>query len=253
MIFYFSGTGNSLYVAQKLHESDKSELIDIAQALQEKRFQYEVKGAEKIGFVFPVYFYGLPSLVVDFVEQFTLKGSQPFIYSVITCGGSIGNADKMLGNMLKEKGLLLNSSFSVKMPSNYTMMYEAPNPAKQENMLQAAQEEIAKIRQYLEVRKEGDFAFHGYLGLLSGLAYHTYGMMRKTGKFYATADCNNCGLCEKLCPSQVIHIQDGKPEWIRKKCSHCAGCINRCPEQAIQYGKATIKRRRYVNPHVEFS
>ncbi len=41
MIFCFSGTGNSLYVAQKLCESE--EIIDMPDAMDKKRFKYEVK------------------------------------------------------------------------------------------------------------------------------------------------------------------------------------------------------------------
>lgn len=94
MIFYFSGTGNSLYVARKLQEIDGSELIDIADALNKKRFNYNVKENEKIGFIFPVYFYGLPNLVTEFVDKLKIESDkEPFIYSVITCGSAIGNAD----------------------------------------------------------------------------------------------------------------------------------------------------------------
>ncbi|MGI5933052.1 MAG: 4Fe-4S dicluster domain-containing protein, partial [Eubacterium sp.] len=31
-------------------------------------------------------------------------------------------------------------------------------------------------------------------------------------------------------------------------CTKCSACINRCPVQAIQYGKRTKKRPRYVHP-----
>ena len=69
MIFYFSGTGNSLYAAQKLHEAEKGELIDMAGALNEKRFEYELSEGEKVGIVFPVYFYGLPTIVAEFMDN----------------------------------------------------------------------------------------------------------------------------------------------------------------------------------------
>lgn len=254
MIFYFSGTGNSLYVAQKLFENDDTELVDIAEALHEKRFEYEVKDDEKIGFVFPVYFYGLPSLVSEFVDNLTIKNnSKPFIYSVITCGGSIGNADKMLRKLLKKRNLELTSSFSVLMPSNYTMMYDVPTTEEQNLILQDAEKEIEKIAKLIETDKKGNFAFHGYFSIFTPIVYPIYGIYRKTKNFYATEDCNNCGLCEEMCPSEVIQIKNGNPVWIGEKCSHCSMCINHCPQRAIQYGNSTIKRGRYVNPNVKVS
>ena len=139
MIFYFSGTGNSLYVAQKLHEADGEELIDMAGALKEKRFKYEVAEGEKIGIVFPVYFYGLPTIAAEFIGQLVIESSaNPFIYTVITCGGSIGSADKMLANLLKQNNLELNSAFSVEMPSNYVIMYDVPDNEKQNITLDSA-------------------------------------------------------------------------------------------------------------------
>lgn len=254
MIFYFSGTGNSLYVAQKLSKNDGSKLIDITKATREKNFVYEVKDAEKIGFVFPVYFYGLPTLVNEFVDQMTIKGdSKPFIYSIITCGGSIGNADKMLKKLLEKKNQQLSCSFSVLMPSNYTMMYDVPTKEEQNLVLQNAEKEIKKIIETLKTGKKGNFAFHGYLSLFTPILYPIYGIYRKTKKFYATEDCNNCGSCAEMCASDVIQIKNGTPIWIGEKCSHCSACINRCPTKAIQYGNSTIKRGRYVNPNVEFS
>ena len=151
MIFYFSGTGNSLYVAKKLYENNGSQLVDIAEAIHEKRFKYKVQKDEKIGFVFPVYFYGLPTVVSEFIDQLTIKSeSNPFIYTVITCAGSIGNADKMLGKLLRKRNLELNSSFSVIMPNNYNIMSNVPDREKQNIILQNAEKEIEEIAKLLK-------------------------------------------------------------------------------------------------------
>lgn len=258
MIFYFSGTGNSLYVAQNLHENESGELIDLTDAMNESRFKYKVKDDEKVGFVFPVHFFGLPTIVSDFVSQLTIEGnSNPFAYTVITCGGSIGNADKLLGKQLKKRNLQLNSSFSIKMPKNYVMMYDVLDKEEQNLALQNAEEQIEKIVELLKDNKKGTFVFDrgpAILALiLTPFSHRLSGIRRKTGNFYTTDKCTSCGLCEEICPSKVINIVSGRPEWIKEKCSHCTACINRCPEQAIQYGNSTEKRGRYVNPNVEFN
>ena len=254
MIFYFSGTGNSLYVAQKLQENDGSELIDMADALNKKQFNYKVKGNEKIGFIFPVYFYGLPNLVAEFVDQLKIESdSNPFIYSVITCGSAIGNADKMLEKKLKQKELQLDSSFSIAMPSNYVIMYDPADKEKQELTLQNAEKEIINVTGLLETNEKGNFSEHGLMAIISPIAYPIYGFYRKTKNFNVEGSCNSCGLCEEICPSRIIKLKSGKPVWIEDKCSHCCACINRCPALAIQYGNSTLKRGRYINPNVKFS
>lgn len=255
MIFYFSGTGNSLYVAQRLHENECGELIDIADARNKKSFKYKVTGQEKIGFVFPVYFLGLPTVVSKFIDQLIIESDEkPFIYTVITCGGSLGNADKMLAKRLKQRNLQLNSAFSIQMPSNYVMMYDVPAREEQNLTLQSAEKQIDKIVGLLKVNEKGDFVSHrGYLAPMTPLLYRIYGIYRNTKKFYATDACTSCGLCEEICPSRVIQLTSGKPEWTKEKCSHCSACINRCPAKEIQYGDSTKNRGRYVNPNVKFA
>jgi len=255
MIFYFSGTGNSLYVAQKLHEASGGELIDMAGALSEKCFKYKVKDGEKIGIIFPVYFLGLPTVVSEFIDNLKIESSaKSFVYTVITCGGSLGNADKMLAKRLKQRNIQLNNAFSIEMPGNYVIMYDVPNREEQDLTLQSAEKQIEKIVGLLEVNKKGNFVSNrGYFASLTPLAYKIYGIYRKTKKFYATDACTTCGLCEEICPSRTIQISSGRPKWINEKCSHCSACINRCPTEAIQYGNATKKRGRYVNPNVNFS
>ena len=254
MIFYFSGTGNSFYVAERLHESENRELINIADAVNEKQFKYSVADGEKVGIVFPVYFWGLPTIVSEFISHLTIENpGKPFIYTVITCGSAIGNAGKMLSKLLKERGLQLDSVFSVKMPDNYVMMFTLADEKKQNLTLQSAEKEIKKIAEHLKANEKNDFSNRGHFAPLTPLAYKLYGIYRKTKKFYATDKCTNCGLCEKICPSKAIEMTSKKPEWVKEKCSHCTACINRCPTKAIQYGNSTEKRERYTNPNVNFT
>jgi len=264
MIFYFTGTGNSLYVAKKIQESEGGELIDMGIALNEKKFHYKIEKGEKIGLVFPVYFMGLPPIVAEFVKQLNLETNEtPFIYTVITCAVLVGNADKDLTKLFESKNLQLNSSYSVKMPDNYVMVFEniiatmiaGHYYGKDINSaLDTAEKQIEELIESVKKEEKGYFAKQGFAPIptFSSLYYGFYGIIRNTKKFYATEKCTNCGQCERVCPSKVIQMKDGKPVWIKEKCSHCTACINRCPSQGIEYGKSTKKRERYLNPYIKF-
>ena len=257
MIFYFTGTGNSLYVGEKIQENGEK-LINMADALNKKKFNYKLEKGEKMGFMFPVYFWGLPTIVAEFVKKLKLETGEletsedPFIYTVITCGSFSRNADKDLEKLLKLKNLELNSSYSIKMPSNHIIMYNTPNKEEVNSSLELVENQIEKVIEDLKNNKRGSFANHGSFTIFSFFVYKLYGVFRKTSKFYVTEKCTNCGQCEKICSSQAIHIKEGTPKWIEKKCSHCTACINRCPSKAIEYGNSTKKRNRYVNPNVKF-
>ncbi|MCL2688176.1 MAG: EFR1 family ferrodoxin [Methanobrevibacter sp.] len=254
MIFYFTGTGNSLYVAKKIQKVDGGELVNIGQALNENNFSYTIEKGEKVGIVFPVYYWGLPTIVSEFVKKLKLETSEtPFIYTVITCGSFARNADNDLAKLLKSKNLELNSSYSVKMPSNYVMLYNTPNKEDTNLSLELADNQIEKLIEDVKNNKKGYFATHGPFTILGSFVYKTYGIFRKTKKFNVNEKCRSCGQCERICPSQAIHIKEGNPEWVKEKCSHCTACINRCPSKAIEYGNSTKKRGRYINPNVKFN
>lgn len=68
MIFYYTGTGNSLFAAKKLLKENES-LISMANAVNNNEYKYRLEAGEKLGFVFPVYFYTVPKLVETFVEK----------------------------------------------------------------------------------------------------------------------------------------------------------------------------------------
>ncbi len=244
MIFYFSGTGNSLYTAKKIADSLSEETVDIASAYKNKEFNYSFDDDDYLGFVFPVYFYGVPSIVKDFAKKFTASG-HPFIFSVITCGGSIAAADGMFEKAL---GLKINASYSVKMPDNYIPMYNVPSTLEAKERLEAADKNIDKIIPLLVKKQEKSISNNVKDRAQTLAMYAMYDPMRTTKKFYVTENCISCGKCATNCPVDAIQIKDGIPQWVSKKCVQCLACIHRCPTAAIQYGKSTEKRNRYVNP-----
>ena len=72
MIFYFTGTGNSQYVAQSLAREGER-VISIGECLRNGRFAFDVLGFEPVGIVCPVYFGGLPMAVVQFLDKLELS------------------------------------------------------------------------------------------------------------------------------------------------------------------------------------
>jgi NAD-dependent dihydropyrimidine dehydrogenase PreA subunit len=249
MIFYFSATGNSQFVAERLSIALNEQLIDIADVARKKEFIYQLAEGEKVGFIFPVYFYGVPTIVGDFVKQLKLEGiARPYIFSVITYGGYIGAADRQFSHMLIKSGHSSSISFSILMPNNYLLGYELPSPDEQADVLAGAETGLKEIVDAVRIRKTGGES-SGLAGrMTTAVSYPLYVHGRRTARFFAEDGCTGCALCERICPCGAIKMKDGRPEWVSKRCVRCLGCINRCPVAAIQYGSATKKRRRYVNP-----
>lgn len=53
MIFYFSGTGNTRWVAEQIAEALNEELLYIPDLIRMERFEFQLKENENIGFCFP--------------------------------------------------------------------------------------------------------------------------------------------------------------------------------------------------------
>ncbi|MDD6806868.1 MAG: EFR1 family ferrodoxin [Oscillospiraceae bacterium] len=253
MIFYFSGTGNSKFVASKIGEATNDELINIADVVKSNDFNFYIPDKERIGFVFPVYCWGVPSIVSEFAHKLNLSYSEkPYTFVIITCGGSIANASGMFEKMLSHTGLTVDAMYSHLMPDNYIPMY---NIASNEESLKRL-EEGNKILFEDIIPTINSYSKHEYKAssldvIQTAILYPTYIVLRNTSSFYTTDACTSCGVCESICPSDTIKIEDGKPVWKNKKCIKCLACIHRCPEKAIQHGKGTEKRNRYVHPELK--
>ena len=217
MIFYFTGTGNSLYAAQKLADGGE-EIVSIVEALRSKTFHYTLKEGEKLGFVFPVYFYTVSDPVLELVRHLTVENAS-FVYAVIPCGASIGAAGGFLKSELKKRGLELQRLDALV--------------------------ELASIKQAVDRREGNRITGSPIAGKIGLAAYHA---CMSTKAFYADEKCIGCGKCASICPSGAIEMVGGRPVWTKSKCLKCCGCLSRCPVSAIQYGKKTASRGRYVNP-----
>ena len=253
MIFYFSGTGNSAYAAQRLAKKLGGQTVDISDALREGKTTYVLEPGETVGFVMPVYFFGIPVILHAFLYalQFVTK-EQHYTYLVLTCGGKSGAAGDLFAGLMRDNAYALSAYYSVVMPDNYIVWYKAPTETKIRECLRAADQELDKICEDICIRMTGNCDRHrGPLpGIMTKVAYPIYKRGRKTAKFLATEACVGCGLCERLCSCEAIKLENRRPIWVEDQCVFCLSCINRCPQQAIQYGRHTVAHGRYQNPEV---
>lgn len=246
MIFYFSGTGNSRYVAEQIADATKDSLVSITKEELKKNTEYILQDGEKLGFVFPIYWWGMPTLVEEFIQKIKLiVKDNNYIYGVSTYGLQSHNGLIDLKKLLLKKGIHLHAVFEVKMVDNYVVAYDIAEKEKQETIYKNAEIKIEEV--ICEIVNEKQTKITDIIGTtIKPVIHNFYKMTDHRKKFYATDNCTSCGLCEKNCPCQAIVIENNSPVW-KENCSFCLKCIHSCPVQALQYGKGTIKRSRYLN------
>ena len=251
MIFYFTGTGNSQAAAQMLQQEGEK-LIAIGTSVKGKKYDYELAEGEALGFVFPVYFSGVPNIVEWFVRKLRLSGADPvFTYAVMTCGGAPAGADGMMEDLLKKKGIVLDRAYKLPMPENYFIMFPIPSEEEQDKILAAAEETMEEIKADILLGMNGmeekGIAYRSSkaVRLASRAVYAMYRKGRKTDKFWVDDQCVSCHACENRCPCGAIRLIDGVPTWVKDQCVMCLGCA-RCG--AIHYGNTDEKHGRYKHP-----
>lgn len=234
MIYYFSGTGNSKWVAERLASETSDVAVDLIGASVIPPIDNQT-----VGIIFPVHAWGVPEPVLAFVKK--LVGRPAFTYSVCTCGDEAGESMEKLNAIFH-----LDSMYSIAMPSNYIMGADVEPVDQIASKIVKAEEKFQTIAAQVITRQSTRDVNKGRLSWVkSNLANFGFNRFaRSTKPFHVTDRCSSCGLCAEICPTNTIKLVDGKPQW-HGNCCQCTACINRCPERAIEYGKSTAQRGRY--------
>ncbi|MCR3957109.1 MAG: EFR1 family ferrodoxin [Gudongella sp.] len=251
MIYYFSGTGNSLHLASIISRSLEQDLCFIPDELSRMKESgdYKVEPGDYLGLVFPVHAWGPPKIVLDLIDKMVISDNKPYVFSIATCAEEEGRTTEIIKRHLLGKGLILASAFTVIMPNSYILGYDAEPKEIVEEKLKAADLKAMEIIRSLQNREVGVFDTKpGSMPLIrSGIVNTVFKSFGRSNKrFSADDNCDGCELCQKICPLHSISVTD-RPTW-SGDCTMCLACLNRCPTHAIQYVKKTEDRGRYVHP-----
>ncbi len=258
MIFYFSATGNSKFTADKIANSISDKTVSIGNCVKSNNYDFDLKGQDFLGFVMPVYYWDVPSIVYEFLKRATFHNlsQNTYVFAIYTCGGEQGHTNSSLKKILNKKNIVLKSAYSIQFPDNCIMFFPCPNEETQKKILDSAEKQIEEITREIQT-KTNIFMLEKSGKLPSSLFHsiHSYfvSFSKRTKKFHATDECINCGLCEDVCPNENIRIVSNKPMWCYNNCIKCLACVHRCPVHAIEYGKMTVGKGRYINPNCDFS
>lgn len=246
MIFYFSGTGNSRHIADKLSHTLGERAVYMSENEISKNEIYEIAENERLGFVFPVYWYSIPTIVDKFIRQLKLSGyKNQYVYAIASYGIAAGNTMNRLIKLLDEKQVLVNGIFGVRMVDNYVVGYNVAKEDRQREINQKAEIEIDQIIGMIDVHATTEYIKKGGLAFATPITSYAYRRKDHTKKFHTTDSCTGCNQCVKDCPCNAIHLNNKSPEW-SGECTFCLKCLHSCKQSAIQYGRFTKHRDRYL-------
>ena len=249
-VFYFTGSGNSLAIARSLAEGlGETEVLPIAKSLG----GFEGTTEERIGIVSPVYSWGPPRMVAEFLKRFRTEPSQ-YVFAVSHCSGTYGATLRRIKRSLRSVGSRLSAGFVVR---------------HDVHVLQPGGDEIGVIRFAQRLNKvvpstfseredellhaigskvDHEIEVSNWTSAMFGQLMHPGAMMgfkRQDKGFTANDACVSCGICTRICPRKNIHLVDGRPTW-HQDCEACNACILWCPQTAIRLlGHAPTEPRHH--------
>lgn len=244
MIFCFSGTGNSRYIARRAAEALREQVTDLNAKIKAGDHSPIQTGRDVI-VITPTYAWRIPRIASDWLAQTELTGAER-VWFVMNCGSEIGNASQYNRRLAERKRLRYMGTAQIVMPENYIAMFAVPQAEEARKIVEKAEPTIAEV----VARLKNGQAFppprsNLYDRFMSAAVNPVfYRFIVKAAGFRATDSCTGCGQCVRRCPTNNIRLENGKPVW-GKECTHCMACICYCPAEAIEYGKKSLGKPRY--------
>ncbi len=246
LTFYFSGSGNTKWVAETLdrmlrengHESTLAavDAIDMAAFVQSMP-----AGFDSIGFAQPIYAADLPRIVRGSIRQFTeaARGRSAIpsgLFMINTFGYVNGHG------VFEARKQFRGTRFRVKQYLNIKMVNSAPrkhaDAQKRTKQDERRKQEAARRLSAFVKCLEGGRPYTGGLGpqllggklvraALRGAIRGNYRRMRVD-----MGVCTKCMLCVRDCPAQCIRYQE-QSFVFTEACEACMRCYHHCPVHAI--------------------
>ena len=245
IVFYFTGSGNSLYVAKHLSEKP----LSIPQVLQGDQFEFE---ADEIGFVFPDYQGKAPSIVQEFVQKVKLKAD--YMFTIITYGMDNCLVTELWEQYAAQYGIKFDYINVVLMQDVYLTMFDQD---QQRTLAAEKDEEIHIIRRVEDINSQRKWIYeftpeqHQRGEMLMNMVSRNP-IYPITSQALLRVDrnlCVGCGTCVDVCPKKCYSF-GSQGITNTGDCAYCLACANNCPQKAIKLVREPNPNARYRHPKI---
>lgn len=246
MVYYFSGQGNSRFVAEAIAAKLGQPTCRITRRAIDAALSSPAPDADRPNvWVFPVHAWGVPRAVETFIRNLAADtpgaAAGSVHHMVATCGDDIGRTDRFWARMIRARGWRVGGVFSVAMPNTYVCLpgFDVDPVDVARDKMRHATEEIASIASRIsDNRADGlRMVVAGSMPRIKSYIlrplFNAF-LMSPRGFRVDRDKCDGCAACAAVCPMGNITLDGGVPRW-RSDCTMCLACYHRCPHAAVAY------------------
>ncbi len=246
VMFYFSGTGNSKYLAELFSSKIGAGCHSIE---EETDFGRLIEYEETIGFCYPVYGSRVPRIMREFAIKFrdALKDKNVIIFC--TQMTFSGDGARAFTDLFSKNFFNVIYAEHFFMPNNIWNFFLLPQPSEKKikDMAENADTKMEAVCKNISagvIKKRGFNAFSRLLGLTQGAAWPGI-EDRAMRSVKIDSDCTKCRLCITICPMHNLELENSEIVG-HNNCTVCYRCVNQCPQQAITVMVHKKVKRQYM-------
>ena len=230
-VFYFTATGNSLAVAKKIG----GELISIPQIIDSDDLNFS---GESIGVVFPIFNWREPKMVRHFLDK--ARFDTPYLFAVGTYGNLPGAAMSTIQSRAKKNGYEFHYTNHLLMVDNYLPLFDIDKEIKKMPK-KDTDEKLKQIAHDIHSAKHSTIKTDPVIKAISAVVGSRMPPDAYAQKFTINEDCNLCGTCAQVCPTDNIEIVEKVGFHFR--CEGCLACIHNCSKNAMHLPRQRSETR----------
>lgn len=244
IMVYFSGTGNSKYIAEQFAEKMNIAAYSIEEDLD---FDALFMKEDTIAVCYPIYGSCVPRIMREFVEKHRAYFETKKLIIFCTQMLFSGDGARAFARLIKgcDERILYAEHFL--MPNNICNFFLFPMTEKEK--IEKPKKALEKLEQVCfdiqngVVKKRGWNIFSTLLGKTQNIAYPKMELKGKSS-FRTDGSCIGCGLCVNSCPARNLEMVNGKVVQ-KNNCMLCYRCVNLCPKQSCTVYFHKKPKRQY--------
>lgn len=258
---YFSGTGNTKWVANELNDSltqngCDSEMISI-EDIDVLDLAKKFEKSDVIGFLYPGYGCDMPTIYKEYIarlENIRLKRNTK-AFSIVTAAINIADGAMITKPLCEKMGAEFMWGNVIIMPCNFDTPVPGFRIPSDEKIRKQKSKAKFKIKSLVDKIEKGEKSYdgNGFVSVIAGKSQRI-GWISSMGKYDVKINedkCISCGVCVKVCPANNLSIDTkGSPAKVNGNCSVCLRCMNNCPTCAIRMfsSKGISEYKKYKGP-----